>query len=414
MRDLKLQEDIETNNTEEKINWKINLPMLWLGVFLCCASYTSSIPFLPVYVYRELHVPQEAVNFWSGIAFAATFLASGFMAPYWGALADHVGQRKMAIRAGLGIAISYFAIGVCQDIYQLVLARFFCGVVCGFVPACLSMASASLPPDKIGWGMGLMQTAIASGSIMGPLLGSYLSTWFGMRMSFYVGAVALSLAVLGICFIVKERKYKKLSAAKDLHLIQDLKESLTNKELVYTMFMFFCVQSCVLMAQPLITVYVGELMGSMGDDTVKMAGIIFSLSGIAGIVAAPFWGKFGQRNGFIKTFAMLAFIAGVINLFQPLAGNVWHFAGIQLAQGLFLAGAVPNINANLTRITTLETRGKAFGLVTSAQQFGGVAGPMLGGLLASIMRPPYVLVCLGCVLISVASYTYFTKVKVNA
>lgn len=403
----------EDNNQvqEEKINWKINLPMLWLGVFLCCASYTSSIPFLPVYVYRELHVPQESVNFWSGIAFAATFLASGFMAPYWGALADHVGQKKMAIRAGIGIGITYFAIGVCQDVYQLVFVRFLCGVVCGFVPACLSMASTSLPHDKIGWGMGLMQTAIASGSIMGPLLGSYLSSWFGMRMSFFVGSAALTFAAIGIYFIVKERKYQKLSAAKNLHLIQDLKESLSNKDLVYTMFMFFSMQSCVLMAQPLITVYVGELMGSMGDETVKMAGIIFSLGGIAGIVMAPFWGKFGQKHGFVKTFAMVAFIAGAINLFQPIASSVWHFAGIQLAQGLFLAGAVPNINANLTRVTTLETRGKAFGLVTSANQFGGVAGPIVGGFLASFMRPPFVLVFLGCVLISVATYTYFVKLK---
>lgn len=388
--------------------------MLWIGVFLCCASYTSSVPFLPVYVYRELHVPQESVNFWSGIAFAATFLASGFMAPYWGALADHVGQKKMAIRAGLGIGITYFGIGICQDVYQLVIVRFLCGVVCGFVPACLSMASSSLPPDKIGWGMGLMQTAIASGSVMGPLLGSYLSAWFGMRMSFYVGAVALTLAAIGIYFIVKERKYKNISAAKDLHLLQDLKESLSNKDLVYTMFMFFCVQSCVLMAQPLITVYVGQLMGSMGNDTIKMAGVIFSLGGIAGIVMAPFWGKYGQRHGFVKTFAMVTFIAGIINLFQPTAQNVWHFAGIQLLQGLFLAGAVPNINANLTRVTTLETRGKAFGLVTSAQQFGGVAGPMLGGILASIMPAPFVLVCLGCVLIIVAAYTYFAKVKTAA
>ena len=48
-------------------------------------------------------------------------------------------------------------------------------------------------------------------------------------------------AIVFSYFIVKEKKYKKLSAAKDLHLIQDLKESLTNKELVYTMFMFFTI-----------------------------------------------------------------------------------------------------------------------------------------------------------------------------
>ena len=46
----------------------------------------------------------------------------------------------------------------------------------------MTMASSSLPEEKTGWGMGLMQTANFSGSIMGPLLGGLLGTWFGMRM----------------------------------------------------------------------------------------------------------------------------------------------------------------------------------------------------------------------------------------
>ena len=174
---------IQAFTSDNKSRWKANLPVLWLGVFLCCASYTMCIPFLPVYLLRELHVAQPDVNFWAGITFAVTFMGSAVMAPYWGALADHVGQRKMAIRAGYGLALTYFLTGVCHDVYQLLLVRIVCGVVAGFVPACMSMASSSLPEERMGWGMGLMQTAVASGTIMGPLMGGYLSSWFGMRAS---------------------------------------------------------------------------------------------------------------------------------------------------------------------------------------------------------------------------------------
>ena len=59
------------DNTKNTV-WKKNLPVLWLGVFLCCASYTSCIPFLPVYLLRELGVAPEEVNFWAGISFAVT------------------------------------------------------------------------------------------------------------------------------------------------------------------------------------------------------------------------------------------------------------------------------------------------------------------------------------------------------
>lgn len=398
------------NNTS---SWKKNLPVLWLAVFLCCASYTMCVPFLPVYLLRELQVTQSEVNFWAGITFAVTFMGSAIMAPYWGALADRVGQRKMALRAGYGLALTYFLTGVCQDVYQLLLVRTLCGVIAGFVPACLSMASSSLPEERMGWGMGLMQTSLASGTIMGPLMGGYLSSWFGMRASFYVGSVALFIATTLVVFIVRDTSVITQGARKVSSLLADLRHALENRELLYVMAMFFMVQTCVMLIQPLITLYVGQLMHTMGDAAVKASGVIFSLAGFTGIIAAPFWGKRGQRFGYVRTFCLVTFAAGFINLFQIFIGTVWQFAAIQFVYGLFLAGAVPNINANLTRVTAREMRGKAFGLVTSAQQFGGVVGPLAGGFLGTYLPTKYVLVITGCILMCVALYSYLTRVRGN-
>ena len=398
------------DNTKNTV-WKKNLPVLWLGVFLCCASYTSCIPFLPVYLLRELGVAPEEVNFWAGISFAVTFLGCTVMAPYWGALADHVGQRKMAIRAGYGLALSYFLTGACQDMYQLIGVRILCGLVAGFVPACMSMASSSLPESRMGWGMGLMQTAMASGSIMGPLMGGYMASWFGMRMSFYVGSLALFAATTAVMLVVKDMTILQKGDFSAISLWRDLKDSLCNKELRFIMFMFFMIQTCVMTIQPLITLYVGQLMGAMGDEAVKMSGVIFSLAGFAGILAAPFWGKRGQRYGFVRIFALVTFAAGFINLFQIFIQDVWQFAAIQFIYGLFLAGAVPNINADLTVVTDKNTRGKAFGLSTSANQFGGVIGPLLGGALGAVMATRYVLVATGCILMCMGAYSYATRVR---
>ena len=396
---------------EKNTAWKKNLPVLWISVFLCCASYTSCIPFLPVYIFREMGVAQESVKFWAGISFAVTFLGCTVMAPYWGALADHVGQRKMAIRAGYGLTLTYFLTGACQDVYQLVGVRILCGLVAGFVPACMSMASSSLPESRMGWGMGLMQTALSSGSVMGPLMGGYMASWFGMRMSFYVGSLALFAATTAVMLVVKDMTILQKGGFSATSLLADLKESLRNKELRFIMFMFFMIQTCVMTIQPLITMYVGQLMGSMGDEAIKMSGVIFSLAGITGIVAAPFWGKRGQSYGYVRIFALVTFTAGFINLFQVFIQDVWQFATIQLVYGLFLAGAVPNINANLTVVTDKTTRGKAFGLSTSANQFGGVVGPLLGGALGALMSTRYVLVATGCILMCMGLYSYFSRAR---
>ena len=400
------------NEENEKHDvWKKNLPVLWIAVFLCCASYTSCIPFLPVYLLRDLGVAPEEVNFWAGLSFAVTFLGCTIMAPYWGALADHVGQRKMALRAGYGLALTYFLTGVCQNVYQLLAVRVLCGVVAGFVPACMSMASSSLPENRMGWGMGLMQTALSSGTIMGPLMGGYMASWFGMRMSFYVGSLALFAGTIAVMLVVKDLTILQRGSFNASSLWHDLQDTLRNRELRFIMLMFFMVQTCVMTIQPLITMYVGQLMGAMGDDAVKMSGVIFSLAGFAGILAAPFWGKRGQSYGYVRIFALVTFTAGFINLFQVFIQDVWQFAAIQFVYGLFLAGAVPNINANLTVVTDKNTRGKAFGLSTSANQFGGVVGPLLGGVLGACMSTRHVLVATGCILMCMGLYSYYTRAR---
>ncbi|MBR5486605.1 MAG: MFS transporter, partial [Phascolarctobacterium sp.] len=155
----------------------------------------------------------------------------------------------------------------------------------------------------------------------------------------------------------------------------------------------------------------GQLMGKMDNETVQMAGIIFSLAGISGILATPFWGKRGQRYGYVKTFCYITAGAGVVNLLQFFTTDVYQFAVVQFIYGLFLAGAIPNINANLANVTDSSIRGKAFGLVTSAQMSGGFVGPLLGGALGNFLPTRLVIISAGVILISMAIYTYLKKVK---
>ena len=393
------------------VNWKKNLVVLWAGVFLACASFTACIPFLPVYLQKELHVPPDQLNLWAGLVYAVTFLGATFMAPYWGAWADRVGQRKMAIRAGFGLAVTYMLGAIVQTAPQMLAVRILTGLISGFVPASMSLVSSTLPGEKLGWGMGWMQAALASGNILGPLLGGYLSVWFGMRTSFFVGSGCLFLVTMMVIFFVRDIPISKETSHQDMHVVRDLRLALQNRGLLYVMFMFFLVQTCIMTIQPLITLYVEKLMGGAGDASVTMSGWIFSLAGIAGIIAAPYWGKRGQRKGFVRTLCLVLFCAGSVNLCQVFVGNIWEFAVIQFIYGLFLSGAVPNINSTLVEVTPPEMRGKAFGLTTSAQQFGGVVGPLLGGFLGDHMPTKFVLFTTGVILLSAALYTVRTRLR---
>ena len=143
----------------KEVNWKRNLAILWVGVYLACASYTSCIPFLPVYLMKELNVPPENVNYWTGFVFSVAFIGSSLMAPYWGAWADKVGQRKMAIRAGIGLAFTYLLGAVVQTPFQLFLVRALTGIISGFVPEWHSLPVRSWRLLNTGWHRNTVFTA---------------------------------------------------------------------------------------------------------------------------------------------------------------------------------------------------------------------------------------------------------------
>lgn len=397
-------------NGKEKVNWRRNLLVLWTGVFLTCASYTMVVPFLPLYLLQELGVRASSVNIWAGTIFSITFLGSAIMAPYWGAKADRVGQKKMAIRAGFGLAICYWLSSLAQTPYQLLAVRALTGFISGFVPASMALCSSTLPQEKLGWGMGWMQAAVASGGVIGPLIGGYVSEWFGMRFSFYVASGALALATCGVVYYVQDIVDGSAKERAKSSVLEDLRMAINNKKLLYIMGLFFLVQSCLLIIQPLLTIYVKELMGGM-EGAVKASGLVFSLAGIAGIIAAPFWGKTGQKVGFAKTLFFVMVCAGLTNLTQAFVSDIWQFGLVQFIFGLFLAGAAPNINAGIVKTTDPLVRGKAFGLVTAAQQSGGVVGPLVGGFMGTFLATKYILVFTGLVLIATGLHIYFTKVK---
>jgi Major Facilitator Superfamily. len=102
----------ESHEVGEDLNWKRNLIVLWCCVFLVCASYTMVIPFLPLFLLKELQLPVGVAKMWSGGIIAITFVVAGIMAPFWGARGDVIGQKKNALRAGIGLGLCYFLSGM--------------------------------------------------------------------------------------------------------------------------------------------------------------------------------------------------------------------------------------------------------------------------------------------------------------
>lgn len=383
------------------VNWKFCLAILTCNVIFMSSSYTMLIPFLPMYLTRELGVDAASVNIWSGVVFSSTFLVSAVMAPIWGRMADRRGKRLMAIRASLLLSISYFLGGIVTSPLQLTFMRMFQGFASGLWPMELAIMTIYAPPKKLGICLGIMQGALTAGGIIGPLFGGILAEVFGMRMSFFLAAAALFLNFIVLVFFIKEPPTDTAGADSAADSERD-KVSLWKIPVIRLMLVSAAlVQVVILIVQPILTTYISHLAGDL-DNLVFISGLIFSMSGFSSAITAPLWGRFGQHHGFVKALRLSLVLAGIFFFVQALPDTLYNFAASQFAIGLFFSGIYPSINAILAEKTSASIKGRVFGLMFSAQQIGAMGGPILGGVIATFLGMKYVFLAAGALLLFIS------------
>lgn len=394
------------------MNWKLVLAILTCNILFMSSSYTMLIPFLPMYLTMELGVSQDDVNIWSGIVFSASFLVSAIMAPIWGKMADTKGKRLMAMRASFLLSISYFLGGIVQSPEQLTLMRLFQGFASGLWPMDLAIMTLYAPPKKLGFCLGVMQGTLTAGGVVGPLLGGILASAVGMRYSFFLAAAALFTNFLIFTFIIKEPPTPAVTKVKDMPSSEECSPwrmpLLRNMLLCGTL-----VQMVILILQPVLTTYVAKLAGPM-PNIVFVAGLVFSLGGIAGAMAAPVWGTFGQRHGFFKAMCLGMTGAGISMIIQGIPDTLVPFAIMQFIGGLFFCGIHPAINATLASNTPPSYKGRIFGMLFAAQQVGSMAGPLLGGLIATYLGMHWVFAFSGVLLLLLSAAVWRRYHGMNA
>ena len=361
------------------VMWRRNLWTLVTAVILCGASYTMIIPFLPLYLL-DLGVSPANVKIWAGVIFAASFLVAALLAPYWGRRADRSGKRKMIMRAGFSLAIVYFLGAWVRDPVELFMVRILQGFASGFVPASMALVVASAPQDQLGFSMGIMQTGLVVGGIIGPLAGGILAHLFGMRLSFVVAAMGIFAATLAVVALVEEPP--STPDPQEGSLMGDLKTAFENRVLVKMLSILFVVQIVSMTLQPLMALYIAELQGTL-EGVVLTAGIVYSLSGIASAIAAPLWGRAGQSKGFYAVLVIAFAGAGIFTMGQFFASDIYQFGLLQFLMGMFLIGVFPAVNIIALGATEANFQGRVFGLTNASNQLGAMVGPLIGGFLSS-------------------------------
>lgn len=386
--------------------WVVTLTILVASAFLMDMSFTMITPFLPVYLSSALGAKASEVDMWSGAVFAVTFFVSGLLGPVWGVLADRKSRKLMALRASIGLTISYALCGIVQTPMQLFAARFFQGLCAGLYPALLALLAASIPARKTGLSMGLMQGGMTVGAVVGPFVGGVLADYFGMRESFFVASVALGLISLLIGFCIKEKPRTVKVTSRNWFDWSVLRQPAIFKMLIACA----VIHASLFSAQPILPLYIAQLQGSM-DNIMMLSGTIFSVCAISIMIASPILGAAGQRFGFLKVLSCALFFAGLLISAQVLGRTPFEFGVWRFIAGFAIAGLIPLVNSIISTECPPDKKGEVFGFNFLTGHAGMALGPFAAGALSGWFGYQAVIVASGLILFPLIVYLNYGRKK---
>ena len=379
--------------------WVVTLTILVAGAFLMDMSFTMITPFLPVYLSSELGAKASEVDMWSGAVFAVTFFVGGLLGPVWGVLADRKSRKLMALRASIGLTISYALCGIVQTPMQLFAARFFQGLCAGLYPALLALLAASIPARKTGLSMGLMKGGMTVGAVVGPFVGGVLADYFGMRESFFVASIALGLISLLIGFCIKEKPRTVKVTSRNWFDWSVLRQPAIFKMLIACA----VIHASLFSAQPILPLYIAQLQGSM-DNIMMLSGTIFSVCAISIMIASPILGAAGQKFGFLKVLSCSLFFAGLLISAQVLGRTPFEFGVWRFIAGFAIAGLIPLVNSIISTECPPDKKGEVFGFNFLTGHAGMALGPFAAGALSGWFGYQAVIVASGLILFPLIAY----------
>lgn len=403
MNRLEPLEPLESSKPRGMPEWRLNLYALVMAVFLIMCSFSMVLPFLPQYL-KGMGVNAH-LETWSGLILGASFFAGAIMSPVWGALGDRYGQKSMVIRSGVSIAVVNLLMALASTPYHLLVLRVLNGLLGGFMPASQALVAAMVPDREMAFALGLVQVSVAAGGISGPVIGGAFADTIGMRLTFVAASLMVGLATLIVVVLIRPPRRPKMRLADGGHaaagcgLFDGLAPALSGvlpalaglmrrPGVRQVLAVVLVTQVTAMSVQPVMALIIE---GMARKSVSLLTGVVLSAAGLATLIATPLWTRLSHRFGPDLVIWTGLLGAGFTTVWQGVAASAAGMGAARFWFGFFHCGASQMTNVVLARVAGAGLRGSAYGLASSVWMLGGVVGPAIGGLLASLygLRAPF-------------------------
>jgi len=388
------------------IPWRRNLYAIAAAQFLAIVGFSLRAPFLPFFIGDLGVTSAQDQALWSGVINAAGAGVMAISAPLWGVVADRRGRRPMLLRAMFASMATVSLMAFATQPWNLLVLRLVEGALSGTVTAAMTLVATTSPKARLGFTLGIVQTAIFAGASLGPLAGGLLAGSIGPRPTFLVAGGCLAAAGLIVLFLVREQFVPAARVAVNAGIsrvgrVRGAVAVLVGGAMLTLVLVLFVVRTASMAVQPIIPLFVAELEPNIADPS-ALAGLVMGVLGFTSAAAAVVFGRLGDRRGHWPILLGCIVAAGLLYLPMAFVQNAWQLAVLQGLFGVTAGGLIPSANALIASVTAPERRGAMYGLTAGAGSLGGFVGPLAGAAIAAIsgFRAPFLLVGLMLLLLT--------------
>ena len=289
------------------------------------------------------------------------------------------------------IPIFMFTNSITLLIVLLAISSFF-GAIIG--PAWASWMGDMVPVERRGAYFGKRNTILSIFTLMATIFAGLLLDFFpkndttGFMILFFVGGVT----GIGSAIVLKmtpEPPFKRVERKESFR--EELSKVLSNKRLKIFLIIFFLWNFAVSIASPF---FVVRLVRDIGADYIWVS-IEIIIATFFSILTFKYWGTFADRFGNKVIIGITAFGASFVPFLYIMVKQPWHIIPVEVVSGIAWAGFNLAIFNYLLELSPEERRPIFSALFWVVMGISGIAGPIIGGLLAETYAHSYFLIFTG-------------------
>ena len=388
--------------------------LITLADFVARSAYQmGKTPLLPIFA-----AALGASGAFLGLIVSVSTVTGLFLKPLFGILSDRWGRRVWLLIGTAFFAFMPFLYRFIQTPEQLLALRLVHGLATAiYGPVTLAYIAERARKDKTAEEIGWFQLARSGGYIVGPALAGWLLLSLDATAVFTIIGVVSCAVFLPVLSLpetrdTERRKRKGGSALARPPLLKHIQNAIRDGGRTPAVWLTGGLEAITFIALYTLKAFLPIYALDAGVSIV-LVGLFFSLNEAVHVLGKPFCGRLGDRWGYLPAISLgMLILAAALPLVRALDQGLAFLlpaALMGLAQALIFPAAIALVSNRISP----EHLGAGMGLIGMLQNFGKVAGPVLGGLAIMALGYEATLIGLSALLLigALAIWVFFTPRK---